>query len=273
MKIITKAKICTFIIVLLVFFYSLFEVNWVQIVNHDLKNPKITKDFDNFKIVFISDIHRNWCFSNKQIENAVKKVNSLNPNLVILGGDYIDAGTEYVEPSISELAKIKAKYWVYAVLGNHDYWWNIELTKKILKQNNIKLLANSNEKIKIWNSKIFISGIVDIREDSPDITKAFSWITKDDFNIFVSHNPDFAENISDSRYDFMLSWHTHGWQITLFWLWAWSRLPSGYGNKYRTWIIKTKYAELWVSNWIWPNALPFRFFARPQINLLTLKAN
>jgi hypothetical protein len=91
-----------------------------------------------------------------------------------------------------------------------------------------------------------------------------------DFVILVSHTPDFAENLKTDKIDLMLSGHTHGGEVTFFGLWA-PYIPSDYGQKYRTGIIKTDKTTVLVSNGIGNTFLPIRFFARPQINIIDLE--
>ncbi len=88
--------------------------------------------------------------------------------------------------------------------------------------------------------------------------------------MLVSHEPDFAEELQPGAADLMLSGHTHGGQLTFFGLWA-PVVGSEYGQKYRTGTVTNGSTTVIVSNGIGTILPPLRFFARPQIVVITLK--
>ena len=88
-----------------------------------------------------------------------------------------------------------------------------------LKKLGYKVLVNENDKIMINNQSIYISAVDDLRKGQPDADRALEGIKKDDFNIFITHNPEYFEYMTDKqkeRADMTLAGHTHGGQITLF---------------------------------------------------------
>ena len=87
--------------------------------------------------------------------------------------------------------------------------------------------------------------------------------------LLVSHNPDFAEKLRDSRVGLVLSGHMHGGQIVVPGL-GYHRLPSKYGTKYLHGLVRTPYTQVYVSRGLGTTGVPFRFRCRPEINLLTL---
>ncbi len=89
-------------------------------------NVKVTENtFDFFhsseplKIVLISDTQTAYDYPG-YLEKVVAQVNSLDPDLILIGGDIVDG-----EPDgftrLGALKELDAPYGVYAVLGNHDY--------------------------------------------------------------------------------------------------------------------------------------------------------
>jgi predicted MPP superfamily phosphohydrolase len=95
-------------------------------------------------------------------------------------------------------------------------------------------------------------------------------VTPQDFVILITHNPDYFPLVDKSKVDLVFSGHTHGGQVTFFGLWA-PATHSDYGNKYRTGVITEDNSTLIVSNGLGTTILPVRFFARPQIIVVTLK--
>jgi hypothetical protein len=139
-------------------------------------------------------------------------------------------------------------------------------------EKNINLLDNNAKWIDVRNSRLKIGGVGDYLEDTQDITPTLTGIKKEDFVILITHNPDYIEEIKDNtQIDLVFSGHTHGGQVTFFGLYA-PILPTKTGQKYRTGKIRVGNMTLIVSNGIGTITPPVRFFARPQINVVTLRS-
>lgn len=97
--------------------------------------------FHGTRVVFVSDIHHGPYFSRDRVKNLVEKINALNPDIILLGGDYVHRSTKYIEPCFEELKKLNATA-KFAVLGNHDHWENAEFTRECMKNAGIEILDN-----------------------------------------------------------------------------------------------------------------------------------
>lgn len=252
--------------------YAFIEPHLVQIEKTEIVSNDIPESFDGVTIVFISDIHHGPYMSKRRIGKVVERINKIEPDIILLGGDYVHRDMKYIEPCFNELSKLKAILGVYGVLGNHDHWESVERTIENMNKSDIGILDNSSVWIYKENSRIKIGGVGDFLEDNTDINPTINDVSENDFVILLSHNPDYVEEIETEKIDLMLSGHTHGGQCTLFGLWA-PLVPSTYGNKYRTGVIKTDETTLIVTNGIGTITPPVRFFAPPQINVITLKKN
>lgn len=241
------------------------EDKWITIVNQDLP-----KEFDNTKIVFLSDIHHGSLFSRARLRGLVKRVNNLEVDIILLGGDYVYQSPKYIEPFFAEMKELKATYGVYGVLGNHDHLQGSDLTIQSMGLAGIKLIDNRAIWIHKNGAKIKIGGVGDYLYGLQDLRPTINDVKNDDFVILVMHNPDYVEKIITDKIDLGFAGHTHGGQVTLFGLWA-PLLPSGFCQKYRTGIVDVSDMKLIVSNGIGATYPPVRLFARPQIVITTLK--
>jgi len=270
-------------LILFVLIYSLFiEPNWINTKSYNIDNPSIPNVFSGKKIIFLSDFHCGAYYSPEKIRNIVEKTNKLKPDLILLGGDYMDASPSYIEPFFDELKNLQAPLGIYGVLGNHDRSRrDTEVKKNILQamtKANIKPLNNDAGWINLNGNRIKIGGIGDLRTDRVDLTPTVKDVQANDFVILLSHNPDFAENLmkdkiylqDSQKVDLMVSGHNHGGQLNLFGFWA-PILPSNYGQKYVAGRIKTNFGEVIVSKGVGTTILPMRFFARPEITILNLR--
>ncbi|MGC9367221.1 MAG: metallophosphoesterase [bacterium] len=233
-------------------------------------DPDLPPAFDNFKIVFISDIHHGPYFSRSRVKQLVSRINDIEPDLILLGGDYVHRHPRYIKSCFEELAKLQADYGVWGVLGNHDHWEGKKLSLAYMDSAGIEVLDNAGFWIVNNEDSIRLGGVGDMWEDRQDLTELLDKVNSDHFVILISHNPDFAEYLYTDLVDLMLCGHTHGGQITFFNLWA-PILPSEFGQKYRSGRIETSSTTIIVSNGVGTITPPVRFCCPPQINIITLK--
>lgn len=262
-----KKRYLLILAMILVLAYMFIEPYWIETKEITIESDQIPAQFDGKKIVFLSDLHEGFFFDQKRTDNLVNQVNALNPDLILLGGDYVDGSSEDVQPVFQSLSKLKAPLGVYAVLGNKDPQY---LTLKTIGQSNITYIGNKGTWIVLNGARIRLGGVGDYNNGAQLQNATTSVVTPHDFVILLTHNPDYFPKVNKSKVDLVLSGHTHGGQVTFFGLWA-PVTHSDYGNKYRTGVITEKNSTLIVSNGIGTTILPLRFFARPQIIVIELK--
>lgn len=261
-------KLILYFIVLISFglLWILIEPQLFIVKKINIKSKKINK---SLKIVFISDIHYGTYYLGSRLKRIVSKINNLNPDLILIGGDYIENtkkskfNKELLDRLFLELSKLKAKNGVITALGNHDYYLreNMTLMLENMKKNKIILLKNKTLQLNFENEKIFIHGIDDLFEGTIDINSLK--INKDYFNIVLSHNPEFHEKYN-IYFDLGLSGHTHGGQINLFGLYA-PHTGLKYGQKYVKRINIKENSIIVTTKGLGCSILPIRFFAVPEI--------
>jgi uncharacterized protein len=266
-------KIVTKILIIILFLgisYSIMESYSLRIKEDEILSDDLPNSFNKLKIVFISDIHCSWYFGEKKVKKVADRINELNPDIIILGGDYTYGSIEYINKCFKGLKGLKSKYGVFAVLGNHDYGENKEETERAILKNGFYLINNKSYDIIKGKEKIRIGGVGDYIYDTQDLNKVTKNIENRDFLLLVSHNPDFVEEIKEEKVDLVLSGHTHGGQLTFFRKWF-PLINSNYGEKYLGGIVRNKETTVIVSHGVGTIVLPMRFYARPEINLITIR--
>ena len=110
-------------------FWLLIEAQVYRVRRIKVASSKIPKGFKKVKIIFISDIHYGKFFRIKRLMNVVNRINKLEADIIIIGGDYLDVSVKskrdvsvYLHEEFEILRKLKAKVGIYTVLGNHDYY-------------------------------------------------------------------------------------------------------------------------------------------------------
>jgi len=234
-----------------------------------IKDSDIPAQFEGKKIVFASDFHCGIFFGRDRMAKTVEKINSLNPDIIILGGDYVDRDKSYIGPCFEELAKLKAPLGTYAVLGNHDYGEDYKfsaLITKAMRDSQITLLDNAGRWVDVGGGRIRIGGVSYYEADS---APALGGAPEGSFVILAAHNPLYIDEISDNLVDLVLSGHNHGGQVTFF---GWAPLLSFWPERgYIKGEVNTSFTKAIVSSGIGVTALPVRFWARAEINEIILE--
>lgn len=183
----------------------------------DVKIPNLKK---SYSIVQLSDVHIGGLIDHDFIKNIVYKVNRLNADIVVITGDLIDTNIDYVKDAVDELKNLKSKYGTYFIVGNHEYFHEIEKILAYMKSINIKVLENENVYIGEKNSGFNLAGVYDIfgykaNKFEPDIKKALENIQNSP-TVLLAHQPKYIMELDNQNIDLVLSGHTHGGQIVPF---------------------------------------------------------
>jgi len=257
------------ILCLLCLLYSLTEPYLIRVNEVDVVDGDIPEGFDGKTVVFAADIHCGPLFSVGRVRDVVSKINSIRPDIILLGGDYIYSDVKNIKPCVGELKNLKAPLGVYGVLGNHEHWADARLSGQALEEAGVKLLDNRAEWVGSAGGRIRVGGVGDLWTDYQNIAPTVEDAAAGDFVILLSHNPDYAWETTTDKIDLMLSGHTHGGQVTLFGLWAPAK-NTAHGGNYVSGMADIKGAKVFVTNGVGTTGLPLRFFARPEIVEITL---
>ena len=230
---------------------------------------KKVEGLDQLKIVFVSDVHMGTIIGPRRTNSIVNKINALNPDLILLGGDIVD---EDLAPVIrnnlgDSLRKLTAPLGVIGITGNHEYIGGAEPAVKYLEDHGIRMLRDSSILI---DDKFYIVGRED--RDKPrfsgrerkEIGALMNGIDKSKPLILLDHQPFELDEKEKAGVDLTLSGHTHHGQ-----LWPLNYITKaiyevswGYKKKGNTHV----YVSSGVGGW----GPPVRIGNRPEIVLINL---
>ena len=194
------------------------------ILKNELFNPVIERinipirslapPLAGFRIVQISDIHL-WPIVNLHlVRKIIKIINALQPDLVVITGDFVTRFIGAIYQLAPELGKLRAHHGVFASLGNHDLWVNAEAITHALNAVGVRVLINQGVPIHANGELIWLAGIDDAIAGNPELNTALCGIPTDIPVVLMGHEPDPADEVSlDGRVDLMLTGHSHGGQI------------------------------------------------------------
>lgn len=263
--------------------WSLIEPHLLLIEHTELMSFDLPAEFDGARIVYASDIHAGSLLGKKRINRIIDTILAEKPDLVLLGGDYtdgdllniLDTGDDLLYPAIEQLGE--APLGVIGVLGNHDSGMSTYRDRtraERVADAGITVLANNNVRVELNGASIVVAGTEDLETGHPDPEAAAQGISAEEFAILLSHNPDvFPDGLAatrDTDFDLALAGHTHGGQVTFFGLWA-PVIPSRYGQRFRSGWSEVEGTPVLVSRGTGVFGLPLRFFAPPQVHVITLR--
>jgi predicted MPP superfamily phosphohydrolase len=236
-------------------------------------------------ITVIADIHAGGPnMGIARVREVVDTAISLKSDLVVILGDYFATHrfiTEHVPHAAwaAELARLKARYGVYAILGNHDWWHDPQGVRAALRQFKIPELKNDAVLLGDLGSRFWLAGVDDqlahyvghkTFRGEDDLPGTMAKIKTDDPVILLAHEPDIFPDVP-ARVALTLAGHTHGGQIRLPYVppvWA----PSAYGARYAYGHIVETGRHMIVSGGLGTSKVPLRIGVTPEIVRITLGA-
>jgi predicted MPP superfamily phosphohydrolase len=275
-RILTVAAVFLLVILLCAGWAFFIEPNRLIIHQETMQIDNWPKELSGLRIAVIADLHTGGPFIDEQkLKLIVERTNQLNPDLIVLLGDYMSPNSWHshrVEPEVTAavLKDLHAPLGVYSVLGNHDWWYNGEKVRRALEQKGIPVLEDEVAEIKWRNSSFWLAGLADLWTRPQHIDETIAKVPQGATVIALTHNPDIFPRIPP-RVPLLLAAHTHGGQVNLP-LIGTPIVPSRFGQKYTAGHILENGHHLFVTTGIGTSIFPIRFRVPPEIVILTINS-
>jgi predicted MPP superfamily phosphohydrolase len=246
----------------------------LEVNRYDLTLARWPPGQDGLVIALLSDLHVGSPFNGTgKLEEIVARVNEARPHIVLLAGDYVISGVrggEFVPPetTASLLARLEAPLGLFAVLGNHDHWYDGPRVRRAFETAGIRVLENESAHVRAERFDFRLVGIGDLWEGRPDVGGVLASLPDEVAAIAFTHNPDLFPEITD-RVALTLAGHTHGGQVDIP-LWGAPVVPSRFGERYARGHVVEDGRHLFVTSGLGTSILPVRFRVPPEIAILRL---
>ncbi|MDH3269630.1 MAG: metallophosphoesterase [Ignavibacteria bacterium] len=258
----------------------IYDYNSVSVRTVEYKKENLSPSLENFRIAFISDIQADHYTDKPRLEKFISTVNSLNPDLVLIAGDLITTGPDYITISGQEVGKIKSKYGVFSCVGDHDNWaYRNDYAKSVseveasLYANNVLMIDNGIKKINVDKAEIDITFITNtyVETVSETILDSLSSNNFGDFKIFLAHQPrpHLIETAQKNNFDLYLAGHTHGGQITFVFPFI-QLTPTMFETKYTKGDFWFGDMLLVVTRGLGMSLAPIRYNSTPEVTLIKI---
>lgn len=239
----------------------------VERVQIPLKNLPLA--LEGLRIVWLSDFHLHPHTELDVLQRAAAMAVNLNPDVLVLGGDYVTREAEAVFELVPTLAKLNARYGVFSIIGNHDIWTNVDVVETGLAEAGIPILKNQGIALNINNTSLYLAGVDDGWSGRPNLSTAMEHWTEGMTTVLLAHEPDLADSFSrNPRVSLQLSGHSHGGQIRFPGVGAFI-LPY-LGRKYDMGLYRVKNMWLYTNRGLGNVTEPVRYNCSPEITEITL---
>ena len=265
---------------------TILEANRPQLVSIEVPLPRLAESWDGFRIAQLSDLHYDDYFSVVPLRKAIDIIQPLQPDLVVLTGDFVTSPwrkmhgpsarraakvqAQAIEPCVQWLARLRAPSGILAVLGNHDLNTDPAHITAVLQSSNIAVLTNRSIPLDRDGKRLWLAGVDDILEGNPRLDLALQGIPSAEPVVLLAHEPDWADFVAAHPVDLQLSGHSHGGQIRLPIIGA-PYLPL-LGRKYPWGLRQLGSLALYTNSGVGTIRIAMRLNCPPEVTLITLRA-
>jgi predicted MPP superfamily phosphohydrolase len=230
----------------------------------------LAPSLEGFTIAQLSDFHLVPYTTPELIKESVAISNGLNPDLVVLTGDYVWRELDAVFELTPILAGLDAKHGVFSIMGNHDYWTDVTVIKAAFDEAGLPYLINEGLPISEGKGSFYLAGLDDGWSGEPDLAATLAGSPEKEPVVLLIHEPDLADDYAlNPRISVQLSGHSHGGQIRFPRLGGALILPY-LGRKYDYRLYQVGDMWLYTNPGIGVTNEPLRVNCPPEVTLFTL---
>ncbi len=250
----------------------------VEVVRQRIRLARLPKVFEGFRIAQLSDIHIGPFTTADYIRHCVAITNGLNPDLVVLTGDYICWDPRAEGEAVRALAGLRARHGVFGCLGNHEQEGKIEESiTPLFAAQGIRILRQESAAIRLSGETLNLIGMDEPRGEDWEgdvyrrLQQVKGLVMPGTVNILLLHYPAVFDYVTELglAIDLTLAGHTHGGQLSLDFVYRGLDLGGMVTHYVSGWYEKAG-RQLYVNRGIGTTGFPIRLGARPEISVFEL---
>jgi hypothetical protein len=241
----------------------------LDVVEMGLEIARLPPALDGLRITHLSDLHFTGAVGKTYFQEVVRLSNEFTPDLTVVTGDLID-NNDCIDWMPDTLGRLRARYGVYFVLGNHDLWNDANRLRRTLVECGLIYLGGRWLDVELRGERVILAGnelpwggpAADLQSLPPRSADGRPLV------FVLSHSPDQLSWARALDVDLMLAGHTHGGQVRFPWIGP-ILSPSRVGVKYASGTFHSPPTLMHVSRGLSGN-IPLRMNCAPELGLLVL---
>lgn len=286
-----KNKILIYIIIILfliiITIVNIFKTE-IDITEYIISNKKISDNFNDFKIVQLSDFHSSGY--KDTTDEIIEKVKEINPDIIVMTGDMVECKVENIENVKKLISSLVDVAPIFHIDGNHEHLaeilvegkyrafieWMKSLGVTIIKNGYVELVKG-DEVINLYGIDLPLDGATGLYANKFQIEENYVEKTlpgpdANEFNILLAHTPLFIKQYNKWGADLVLAGHMHGGIIRIPFIDVGVFSPEKtIFPKYDAGKFKIKNTTMIVNRGIAASSLNLRVFNNPEITIIKLK--
>lgn len=184
----------------------------------DLVIKGLPQEFDGYRLLQLTDLHISRLFTGAWAEAIVKRANALDVDLTVITGDFIDGTLDARRKDVAPLANLRARDGVFAIPGNHEYYFGYEDWMRHHAGTGITMLLNKHAVVERNGGQMVVAGVTDHAAvgspmPDPDLAAALDGAPQRTPVILLDHQPRQARKAASAGIALQLSGHTHGGMV------------------------------------------------------------
>jgi uncharacterized protein len=231
---------------------------------------------NGLRIAHVSDIHLGHNLAEAQLRGFVEQVNALSPDLICITGDIADGPTTELPGQVPLLGELRAKYGVFAILGNHDHYAGASRVEAALRRDtDFTVLRDTIASVEIQGARLQIVGLDDVGRDwargvscHPALKRLTVQLSPGEPVLLLTHRPEPFAQAASLGIGLTLAGHTHGGQISIPWLDGRRRGLAWFVTEFDQGLFERDGSYLYVSRGLGVTGQRIRLFTPREISVI-----
>ena len=180
--------------------------------------PGLPPRFNGYRLVQLTDLHISRLFPAAWTRRVVDRANGAGADLIVVTGDFIDGSVAMRRDDVEPLRDLRAPDGVYAIPGNHEYFFDYHEWMGHLGSLGMHMLPNAHAVLERGDGRLVLAGVTDVSaptvgQPGPDLNAALAGAPRDVPVLLLDHQPREARRAAARGVALQLSGHTHGGMI------------------------------------------------------------
>lgn len=174
--------------------------------------------FEGYRILQLTDLHISKLFPAAWAGAVVARANAAGSDVIVVTGDFIDGSVDMRRKDVAPLQALDAPDGVWAIPGNHEYFFDYGAWMQHLTSLGFRMLPNAHTVVRRGGAELVVAGVTDLSaasvgEAAPDVGLALRGAPAGAPIVLLDHQPRRARDAATKGVALQLSGHTHGGMI------------------------------------------------------------